>query len=112
MITIFVVIPVTGDKTYQLVTGLIHGPKIPFLHQAVIRQIIRTLTVDAQVPVRVVIRNWRDADDIVTLLAGNSPVMRTAVSIAIDSANRARNSQRKSTGVIYDGSEDTAATQQ
>lgn len=112
MMTLFVTIPITGDKTYQLVTDWAPGcgPKIPFLHQAVIRRLVRTLTVDAQVPVQVVVRNWRYADDIIALPAGDSPVMRTAVSIAITSANHARNSRRKETGVIYDGSED-AATQ-
>ena len=110
MIQIFVMVPVKGDKTFQLRVGQEDGPKIPFLHQAVIMRLVRTLTADAQIDVRVIVRNWRDADDIIKLPPCDSPVMRAAVRAAIEFASIARNNRRKATGVIYDGSEDAAAS--
>ncbi len=99
MITIFVTVPALGYKSFQIQNGHEHGPKIIFPHQATVMRLVRTLTVDAGIPVRVVVRNWRGIDKVIIVNAGDSPVTRSAVRMAITDASTTRNDKRRGAGI-------------
>jgi len=110
MITIFVTVPALGYKSFQIQNGHEHGPKITFFHQAKVMRLVKTLTVDAGIPVRVVVRNWRDADKVIIVAEGDSPVTRSAVRIAITDASTTRNDKRRGSGITGDMDREMEAT--